>query len=133
MRHYLKQLIIAAIAFYTAFTLIPTVSFGGDPKNILIVIGSILIVSLLIQPIFSLILLPINFLTFGLVTFILNVALIFALIQFLPAFSIAAYDFPGANISGFIIPAVRLTQISTILAFAVIITLVQKILHLIFE
>ena len=133
MRHYLKQLIIAAIAFYTAYTLIPTVSVGQNPKNILITIGGILLVSLIIQPIFSIILLPINFLTFGLVAFILNVALIFALIQFLPAFSIAPYDFPGANIGGFIVPAARLTQIATILAAATIITVVQKILHLIFE
>lgn len=133
MRHYLKQLIIAAIAFYTAYTLIPTINLGPDPKNILITIGGVLLVSLIIHPIFSIILLPINFLTFGLVAFILNVALIFALIQFLPAFSVAPYDFPGANIGGFIIPAVRLTQITTILAAATIITVVQKILHLIFE
>lgn len=133
MRHYLKQLIIAAIAFYSAYTLIPTVSIGEDPKNILIVIGGILLVSLVIHPIFSIILLPINLLTFGLVTFILNVALIFALIQFLPTFSIAPYDFPGANIGGFIIPAAGLNQITTILAAAIIITIVQKILHIIFE
>lgn len=133
MRHYLKQLIIAAIAFYSAYTLIPTISVGEDPRNILIVIGGILLVSLVIHPIFSIILLPINLLTFGLVTFILNVALIFALIQFLPTFSITSYDFPGANIGGFIIPAAKLSQITTILAAAIIITIVQKVLHIIFE
>lgn len=133
MRHYLKQLIIATIALYTAYTLIPTVDLGQDPKNILVAIGGIFLVSIIINPIFSIILLPINFLTFGLVTFILNVALIFALIRFLPAVSIAPYDFPGANIGGFVIPAARLTQISTILVAAMIITIVQKILHLIFE
>ena len=39
MRHYLKSLIIAAIAFYLAYTLIPTISLGKDTRNIAIVIG----------------------------------------------------------------------------------------------
>lgn len=133
MRHYLKQLIIAIVAFYVAFTLVPTINLGADPQNILYFIGGILLISLVIHPIFSIILLPINILTMGLVSYVLNIALIFALIQFLPGFSVAAYDFPGANIQGFVIPPAKLTQISTILAVAVIITVVQKVLHIIFE
>lgn len=133
MRHYIKQLIIAVVGFYVAFTLVPTINLGSDPQNILFAIGGILLISLVIHPIFSIILLPINILTLGLVSFVLNVALIFALIQFLPGFTVTAYDFPGANIQGFVIPPANLTQISTILAVAVIITTVQKILHIIFE
>lgn len=133
MRHYLKQLIISVVAFYVAYTLVPTISLGIDPQNLLIAIGGILLISLIIHPIFSIILLPINIMTLGFVSLVLNIALIFALIRFLPDFSVAPYDFPGANIQGFVIPAAKLTQISTILAVAIIITLVQKILHLIFE
>lgn len=133
MRHYLKQLITASIAFYAAYTLIPTVDFGQDPRNLFFFIGGILLISLIVSPIFSVVLLPINLLTFGLVTFALNVILVFALIQFLPGFTIAAYDFPGANIGGVIIPPAKLTQVSTILAFALVVTVVQKILHTIFD
>lgn len=133
MRHYLKQLIIAVVAFYAAYTLVPTIGLGNDPQNILIFIGGILLISLVIQPLFSIVLLPINIMTLGLVSLVLNIALIFALIRLLPGFNVAPYDFPGANIQGFVIPAAKLTQISTILAVAIIITLVQKILHIIFE
>ena len=133
MRHYLKQLIIAVVAFYVAYTLVPTITLGTDPQNMLTVIGAILLISLVIRPIFSIILLPINIMTLGFVSLALNVALIFALIRFLPGFNVAPYDFPGSSIQGFIIPAAKLTQISTILAIAIIITLVQKILHIIFE
>lgn len=133
MRHYVKALIISAIAFYIAYSLVPTISFGPDPKNIAIVIGGILITSIAIHPIFSLILLPINILTFGLLSLALNIALIFAFIRFLPGFAIGAYNFPGANIEGFIVPTANLNQIETIIVVALIITLVQKILHIIFE
>ena len=133
MRHYLKQLIIALVAFYIAYSLIPTINLGPDPKNILIAIGGIFLTSTAIHPIFSLVLLPINMLTFGLLSLVLNITLIFALIRFLPEFVISAYNFPGANIEGFIIPAANLNQIETIIAAAIIITIVQKVLHLIFD
>lgn len=133
MRHFLKAIIIAVLAYYIASTLIPTINLGLDPKNILIVIGGILISQLIIHPIFSLVLLPINILTLGGVSFFINIGLIYAYTKYLPGFSIAAYNFPGANIQGFIVPPAYLTQAMAIFAVALIITLVQKILHIIFE
>jgi len=133
MRHLLKSFIISASTIYIAFSLVPTVNFGQDPKNILVFFGGFWIISQVINPIFSIVLLPINLLTFGLVSFILNIAFIFALLNFLPEFSIKAYDFPGAKLDGVIFPAFSFTQIYTIAIFAFIVTIVQKILHLIFE
>lgn len=133
MRHYLKQLITAAIAFYIAYSLIPTINLGPDPKNIAVVIGGILLTTVAIHPIFSLVLFPINLLTFGLLSLALNIALIFAFTRFLPGFVVAAYNFPGADLQGFIIPPINMSQWQTLVAFALIITIIQKILHIIFE
>ncbi|OGD92915.1 hypothetical protein A2697_05310 [Candidatus Curtissbacteria bacterium RIFCSPHIGHO2_01_FULL_41_44] len=133
MRHYLKSLIITSIAFYSAFILVPTISLGIDQKNIFIVIAGLLATSLVVRPIFSLILLPFNFLTFGLLSLALNASAIFVFLKFLPGFMIAPYDFPGAKISGFIIPEATLNRLETIIVVAVIITIIQKILHIIFE
>lgn len=133
MKHYLRTVLISAIAFYAAYSLVPTISLGSDPKNILIAVGGILFTSLAIHPIFSLVLLPINILTFGFLSLFLNIALIFSFTKFLPGFAIAAYNFPGANIQGFVIPAANMNQIETIIVVAAIITVIQKILHIIFE
>jgi len=133
VRHYLKSLIIAAISFYAAYNLIPTIGLGPDPKNFAIVILGVLVTSVIIHPIFSLVLLPINILTFGLLSLVLNIALLYSLARFLPGFSISSYNFPGASIEGFVIPATNLNQIESLIAAAVIITIVQKILHIIFE
>ena len=133
MRHYLKKLIIAAASFYVAYSLVPTISTGTDPKNILLVIGGLVIISIIINPIFSMVLLPVNHLTFGLLMFVLNIAFIFALLTFLPGFSIAPYHYPGANINGFIVPAYSFSGITVVILVALIITIVQKISHIIFE
>lgn len=133
MRHYLKSLIISGISFYIAFTLVPTIVIGQDPKNILFIIGGLLIIFLLIDPIFSLVLLPVNHLTFGLLMLVLNVAFIFALINFLPGFHVGAYNFPGAVVAGVILPAMEFNRLEAILLVSLLITLTQKILHVIFE
>ena len=82
MRHYLKAIIISAASLYVAYTLVPTIKIGQDPKNILLLIGGVFIISQIINPIFSLVLLPINHLTFGLVMFILNIALFYLAMRF---------------------------------------------------
>lgn len=133
IKHYLRIVIIASIAVYLALTLIPTTYLGPDPKNILILIAGIILANLIIHPIFSIILLPINILTLGSLSFILNVILIYVFTKFLPGFSISAYNFPGANIQGFIIPPFPMNQLETVAAFGIIITVVQKLLHFVFE
>lgn len=133
MRHYLKSVLITVATFYIATTLIGTVNFGHDPKNILMFLGGLWIISQIVNPIFSLVLLPVNILTFGLISFLLNVAFVFALLTFLPGFSVFPYNFPGAVVQGVIFPPVPLNQIETVLVLAATITILHKILHIIFE
>lgn len=133
MRHYLKAIVITSTALYAAITFIPTIHFGRDPKNILFTLGGLFLISQVINPIFSLILLPLNHLTFGLVMFLFNIALIFALINFLPGFNVNPYHFPGTTIEGLILPATSLNRVATIILVAFVITFVQKVLHIIFE
>ena len=133
MRHYLKSLVIAAATLYIAQMAVPTIAIGTGVKNYALVIGAIFLIAQIINPIFSLVLLPINHLTFGLVMFVLNIALFFGLINFLPGFTVGAFDFPGATVDGIILPAVFFNQTSTVILVAFVIALVQKILHIIFE
>lgn len=133
MRHYVKSILITIASIYITYLVVPTISLGTDPKNILLFAGGLWIISQVIGPIFSLVLLPVNIITFGLVSLLLNVAFVFALLNFLPGFSVSAYNFPGANIQGIILPPMAFNQITTIILVAAIITLLQKILHIIFE
>lgn len=133
MRHYLKSVLITVATFYISISLISTVSFGNDPKNILMFLGGLWIISQIVNPIFSLVLLPVNILTFGLISFLLNVAFVFALLTFLPGFSVSAFYFPGAVVQGVIFPPVPLNQIETVVVLSATITILHKILHIIFE
>lgn len=133
MRHYLKKLIIIVISLYLAYSLIPTIKLGSEPKNLLIIIASFLLASMVIKPIFSLVLLPLNIATIGILSLVLNAAVILVLLNTLPGVSINPYNFPGLNIEGVILQPVAFSQLSTIFLVAAIVTITQKILHTIFE
>ena len=133
IKRYLKALILSAVCLYIATKLVPTIDFGSDPKNILLSVAGIFVISQLINPLFSIILMPINHLTFGLVMLVLNIALIFGLIRFLPGFAVEPYYFSGANINGVILPALNFNSVGTIILVSLIISFSYKILHLVFE
>jgi len=133
MKHFLKTFIITASSLYITTRVVPTISIGYDIKNYLVVVLGLWIITLVVKPLFSLVLLPVNILTFGFVSFLLNITLVFALLNFLPQFSVSAYYFPGAEVEGIIFPAISFNDISTIILVSTIITLLQKVLHIIFE
>src|SRR3989344_3966968 len=118
MRHYIKSVLITIASFYITITAIPALALGNDHKNVLLFIGGLWIISQIIKPIFSLVLLPVNILTFGLVSLLINIAFVFALLNILPGFSISAYNFPGATIQGVIFPHVSFNQVYTVLLIA---------------
>src|SRR3989304_2871579 len=110
MRHYLKALVIATATLYITQLAVPTIDIGASIKNYAMVITAIFLIAQIINPIFSLVLLPINHLTFGLVMFALNIALFFGLINFLPGFTVGAFSFPGATLDGLTLPAFSFNQ-----------------------
>ena len=133
MRHYLKSLIITAATFYIVYTLIPAINTGHNPKTILMLIGGLWLLAHIVDPIFSLVLLPINILTLGLVSFILNIALIYGLSYFQRDFYISPYYFPGASVQGIILPSMFFNSMATLVLVAATITVIQKVLHIVFE
>ena len=133
MRHYLKSLLITAASLYIANLIVPTIKFGENPKNVLLILGGLWVISHIIKPVFSLVLLPLNLLTLGFLSLIINVGFVFALLTFLPGFKIEQYLFSGANIYGVIIPSLFFSTIMATILVATIITFSQRILHIIFE
>lgn len=133
MRHYLKTVILTVVTFYIIYTFIPVFTLPKGPENIFLVIGGFWVLSQIIKPIFSLVLLPINLLTFGLVSVIINITYLFALENFLPGFAINAYDFPGLDYEGIVLPAMSFSEVTTVILIGFALSLIQKILHIIFE
>ncbi|MDD2224880.1 MAG: phage holin family protein [Candidatus Shapirobacteria bacterium] len=86
----IMQLLISAFAFYITAYLIPGFIISGWMALVVIsIVWGIL--TLIIRPILILLTLPINFLTLGLFTFVINALLLMLMTKIVPGFSISGF------------------------------------------
>ena len=83
-------LILNAIAFYVTAYLVPGVTIAG--WSALLVVSIVWgILSILVKPVLILLTLPINILTLGLFTFVINALLIMLMSNLVRGFSVASF------------------------------------------
>ena len=86
----LMTLILNAIAFYVTAYLVPGVTIAG--WSALLVVSIVWgILSILLKPVLILLTLPINILTLGLFTFVINAMLIMLMSNLVRGFSVASF------------------------------------------
>jgi putative membrane protein len=68
----------------------------------------------IVKPILNIITLPLNIITLGLFSFVINAVILYLLTIFVPRISISAFAFSGYSSLGFVIPAF---SVNTFFAF----------------
>ena len=72
LRRYILQWLITSLAIFTAFSLVPGITFSGNGYEIGIIAMIYSVINLLIRPILTLITCPMIILTLGMFTVIIN-------------------------------------------------------------
>lgn len=86
----LTTLIINAIAFYVTAYLVPGVTIAG--LNTLVVVSIVWgVLSILLRPILIILTLPVNILTLGLFTFVINAFLIILMARLVTGFQVSGF------------------------------------------
>jgi putative membrane protein len=101
--------------------------YGGLPTYI---VGGLVLylLFLILKPILGIITLPLNLITLGLFSFIINIIIFYILTVFVSSISINAFLFKGLSIYGFIIPKIYLNQFFALMAAALIQALIVNFL-----
>lgn len=71
---------------------------------------------MLLKPVLNILSLPLNLITLGLFSFLTNTIILYLATVLVPQIKISAFNFPGANLSGFIVPQI---YFNTFFAFVV--------------
>ena len=86
----LMQLVINALGFFITARIVPGITIENwETLGIIAVVWGVL--SVILRPILILLTLPVNFLTLGLFTFVINAALIMLMTQIVPGFSVKGF------------------------------------------
>ena len=106
MKRVLRLFIYNIIAFLSITYFIPAAQFSNNLEILFISAVIYALLAMFLKPILSIVALPINFLTFGIFSWVVNVILLYLVSRFEPGFKIIAYQFPGFFYQGFVLPRV---------------------------
>lgn len=119
---------IGAVAIVAA--IIPGINYDYGLTGLFFIAIVLGLVNLLVKPILKLFSLPVEILTIGLFSLVINTSMLLLVDYLLPEFKITGYPFPGATLfSSFIIPPFMMPTWGTALTGSILIGLITSFLY----
>ena len=133
MKKIIRSLNTVSISFWVTITIINSIELADGQRSFTIACIGLFVVHYFVRPIAKTILLHVNFIFFGLLSFILTSIYLYLLVMLYQSFQVSPFYSPVTNINGYIIPEISLSFFLTILAAALVYSftasLVRWILH----
>lgn len=129
MKYFIRTWMFHMVAIWIIKELIPAFVVNGSWVNILIAGGILAALMVFVRPIIKILFIPINFLTLGLISWIVNVFVIYLLTLIAPNVSVVAWAYPGWTWQGFIIPATTIPYVGTLIIVTLALTFVTRFLE----
>ncbi len=133
MKHIIRVYLFNVFALWLTSQLLPTLVVPAG-WQIMLFAGLVLsILTLIVKPVLSILFIPINILTFGLLSWAINVIVIYLLTVFVPELRIVPWVFPGGSWAGFVIPVIHLSYAAALIVTSFSIAIVTDVLHYVSE
>lgn len=129
MKYLLRLFIFHVFALWFVSEVYGGLTISGGLINIL---GAGLILTglmFIIRPILKILFIPINFITFGLANWFINVTILFILTLLMPAVIVQEYLFPGLSWQGFMIPSINFNYFWSLIIVSASLTIVTNTIH----
>lgn len=115
MKHILRSYLVNLGALWTVTQIFPAIFIKGGLQGLVVGAFAFMVANLLLLPLLKILLLPLNLLTFGIFAWLGNVLALYFLVTVVPFFQVSDYFFKGANINGFIFPAINLSVFQVVI------------------
>jgi len=133
MKYLSRVFVFHVISLWFVSNVFPALVIVGDWQTFFWAGFALSLLMLLVAPILRILFIPINFLTFGLINWLINAIVLYLLTIFLPEVSVRSWTFPGASVSGFVIPSIHLTYPLALVAASLFLTFCVDLLYSISE
>ena len=125
LRNYLIN--FAALAFTTM--ILPGLTYSDGFFTLAKGALGLMLINLAIVPLLKIMFLPLNLLTLGFFTWIIDVMALYFLTTVIPQIKLIPYSFPGANFNGFIIPQADMNVLTIAIVASFLIGFLSHFLH----
>lgn len=124
MKSILRLYLASLAGLYVCQYFISGFKINGGVENLLISSGALALIYLIAKPILKILMLPINLLSLGLLSWVINVAILYLLTRLVPYISVSAWYFPGFSYRGFLLPASELNEMMVFILVSLLLSFV---------
>lgn len=129
MKSILRIFLFHVIALITISLLLGnSFTIGAGIQNLLMAAVILTLLNVLLKPIIKILFLPINALTLGLFSLVINAGVFYLFLRLVPAIRISAWTFPGFTFEGITLPKTQLGYFGTIFVASFISSLITNLL-----
>lgn len=129
MKAHLLAFIISIVAFIAATFFLPGLNFGGDSETLIRSAVTFALLNIFLRPIIGILLMPLNFLTLGLLGGLTGLLLLWMVTLLVPGFQITDSNFAGWAVAGVNIPPYQVNSLFTAVFGAALIGLISSVLY----
>ncbi|MBP6882135.1 MAG: phage holin family protein [Candidatus Levybacteria bacterium] len=133
MKGIIRNLVIHTIALFLLPFVVPGVTLAGGLGTLIFAGVMLTLMMLIVKPILDIISFPFNVMTLGLFSIFTNSLVLYLLTVFVNGIIISGYRFGGADIGGFIIPAITFNTLFAFLAAAFVLSLIITLIKWLIE
>lgn len=126
MKRFMRDFVFHVFSLWLASQLLPAILVVGSWMNFFIAGFVLTILVYIVQPFLKILFIPINLITFGLLSWFVHVIILYLLTLFVPEIMVRAYTLPGGNYAGFVVPPIYLNYITALIAAALLITTIAE-------
>lgn len=124
MKSVLRMYLSCLAGLYIGQYLVNSFKLGGGLENLLFASGVLTIIYLFVRPLLKILFLPINLLSLGFLSWIINVAVLYILKLIIPQIEISSWKFQGFSYQGLIIPSYYFNEVLTFIIVSFILSFV---------
>src|SRR5688572_32946566 len=129
MKHLVRVFLFNVFALWLTSQILPGITITGSWQTILFAGFILCLLMLIVAPILRILFIPINILTFGLLSWLVNVIVIYLLTLFVPEIQVNAWTFTGVSWAGFVIPTIEVGYFLSLVLISLCIATITDILH----
>jgi len=104
MKKILRTILFNIVGIYLASQILEGLSYNGIIKVLVLAGIALTLAGFIVKPIIKIITLPINFITLGIFSWLIDVFILYLVTVFVPKFTISSFAFSGFSYNGFSIP-----------------------------
>ncbi len=129
MKRLLRMFVISTVSLYAVSQFFPQGLVWDHSLLTLAQAGiGLTIANVIVKPLFSLMLLPLNLLTFGMFRWVTNVALLYLVVHFVSGIQVQAFTIQEFTYSGLVIPQINLNHLTAWIAVSFFLSVISGLL-----